>query len=207
MAARAQLIDRGLLGHVGFTDHAIQRFAQRTGIDVVERGAVEPIARDLLVQEGRVVATPPRWYRSSNVADRYLQAGEWLLFICRRSRVRAGSYDVVTVVNNGDRTTWATARDRGLIFTPPPLRAARRPRRRRAGLFASIAAGLRLRRESAEPIGRFAAIARAHRDRRRTFGEDRQARRAEQEQQRVRHREEREQAHARHVRMWGGRGR
>lgn len=125
-ARRGQRIDRELLGRVGFTDHAIERFAERAGLDTAERRRIEPIVRDLLMREGRVVRRPPRWYRSSNAADGYLQAGEWLLFICRASRSRGGAYDVVTVVNNGERTTWSRALDRGLIFTPHPAPAPRR---------------------------------------------------------------------------------
>ncbi|HEY4280846.1 MAG TPA: hypothetical protein VGM91_21695 [Conexibacter sp.] len=202
-AKRAQLIDRALLGHVGFTDHALERFAERAGIDGTERRAIEPVARDLLIQEGRQSRQPPSWYRSSNAADGYLQAGEWLLFICRVSRHRIGSYDVVTVVTNGERTTWARARDRGLIFTPPPLPATRAPRRQRAGWLASITGGLRQRRSSKAPIGRLAAITQAHHARRQALAAAWAAERADYDAVRQRHREERERAHERHVRMWG----
>lgn len=165
---RAQPVDRELLGRVGFTDHAIERFAERAGLATAERRRVEPIVRDLLAREGRVVRRPPRWHRSSNAADGYLQAGEWLLFICRESRRRPGSYDVVTIVNNGERTTWSTALDRGLIFTPLPAPATTAPRRR-VGWGRSIVLGLRMRRRSGRRIGRLAAIRRVHRERQRAL--------------------------------------
>ncbi|ADB52885.1 hypothetical protein [Conexibacter woesei] len=200
---RAQLVDRDVLGRVGFTDHAIERFAERAGLDTAQRRAVEPIARDLLMQEGRVVGTPPAWYRSSNTADGYLQTGDWLLFVCRASRRRASAYDVVTVLCNGDSTTWSRALDRRLIYTPPPLPAAPAPRRRRVGWAGSIVAGLRLRRERGG-IGRLEAIRQAHRERRHAASAaGLEADRAAYDAARRRHREARERARERHVRMWG----
>ncbi|MDO8213650.1 hypothetical protein [Conexibacter sp. CPCC 206217] len=206
MAASTRVIDRKTLGRVGFTDHAIARFGERAGLSVAGRQGIEPIARDLLLQEGRVVARPPKWYRSSNAADAYMQAGEWLLFICRRSARQAGHFDVVTVVNNGDRTTWPLARDRGLIFTPPPPTAISAPPRKRAGLGKSIVAGLRLRRDSHKPIGRLAAILQVHQERRSALSAERSAAREAAASTRQRYEQERAAAHARHLRMWGGRG-
>lgn len=201
---RARLVDRKLLGTVGFTDHAIERFAERAGLDAAGRAGVEPIARDLLMQEGRAVASPPAWYRSSNAADGYLQAGEWMLFICRVSRRQPGGMDVVTVVSNGDRTPWAKARKRGLILTPPPLGQAPRRRAPRVGWLRSIPAGLRLRRASAEPIGRFAAVRRARDERRRAVAAEHAASRGSFDARRASYERERREAHERHVRMWGG---
>ena len=39
------------------------------------------VVRDLLRREGTVTTVRPSWSRSSNTADLYLQAGEWMLFI------------------------------------------------------------------------------------------------------------------------------
>lgn len=206
VTSRVRIVDRTLLGTVGFTDHAIERFAERAGLDVAGRAGVEPIARDLLMQEGRAVATPPSWYRSSNGADGYLQAGEWMLFICRTSRRRAGAFDVVTVVSNGDRTPWPKARRRGLILTPPPLGPKPRRRPPRVGWLRSVAAGLRLRRSGEVPIGRFAAVLRARRELRAAAAAAHAADRGGFDAARARYEQERRDAHERHVRMWGGRG-
>lgn len=124
-ARRARKVDRRTLGRIGFTDHAIERFAERAGLDLGGRGRIEPIVRELLLREGRVVPTAPGWYRSRNSADGYVQIGEWMLLICRVDRRRDGTYDVVTIVTNGDGMTWAKARRRGLVKTAPPVRAVR----------------------------------------------------------------------------------
>ncbi|MDW5593230.1 hypothetical protein VSS74_02695 [Conexibacter stalactiti] len=200
MSRRAVLVDRKLLGVVGFTDHAIERFAERSGVGQGARRQIEPIARDLLLQEGRALREPPSWYRSSNAADGYLQVGEWMLFVLRGSRRQRGAYDVVTVLTNGDRTTWPVARRRGLVFTPPPLGPppARPPR---VGWLGSVVAGLRDRRRATEPIGRWAAIRRAHAVRVRAAGDGGVA---AYEQERRRHADERRDAHERHLRRCGG---
>lgn len=200
MSSRGALIDRKLLGVVGFTDHAIERFAERAGVGGPERRWIEPIARDLLLQEGRALRQPPSWYRSSNTADGYLQVGEWMLFVLRGSRRQRGAYDVVTVLTNGDRTTWPIARRKGLVFTPPPLDPppARPPR---VGWLGSVVAGLRDRRRTAEPIGRWSSIRRAHAARVRAAGDGGAA---AYEQERRRHADERRAAHERHLRRWGG---
>jgi hypothetical protein len=193
-ATRPRLVDDRLLRSIGFTNHAIERFAERVGLEGSERQQVEPIVRDLLIQEGRMVARPPKWSRSKNEADAYLQAGEWLLFICRVDRRGGGRFDVVTVINNGNRMTWARAFDRGLIFTPPPLPAIPKPRRRRARWTRSLAAGIRARR--------LGAVFATHRAQRRALAAEHARARAAYDDRRARHREERERAHARHVRQW-----
>jgi hypothetical protein len=111
-----------LLTRVGFTDHAIERFATRAGLATTIRRVVEPIIRELLLQEGLVVAERPHWARSRNAADLYLQLGEWMLFIGRGETRQAPPYAIVTVVNGPESTTWPEAVRRGYIFTrPPPL--------------------------------------------------------------------------------------
>jgi hypothetical protein len=131
-ARRSALVDRHLLAQLGITDHAVLRFAQRAGLPTARRGAIEPLMRDLLVQEGRIVTTQPRWARSRNEADFYVQVGDWMLFLCRASRRRLGNLDVVTVVVSRAAPTWAAACERGLLGTPPPFDRPR-PRRRRLG--------------------------------------------------------------------------
>jgi hypothetical protein len=205
VSRRTRPVDARLLALVGFTDHAIERFAERAGLDVSDRRRVEPIARDLLLQEGSSSAQPPRWYGSSNAADGYLQAGEWMLFVLRASRHRAGNWDVVTVLCNGDGTTWPLARKRGLILTPPPL-PPRPPRRRvRVSWVGSVLAGLRdRRRESGAGTSRWAAIRAAH-ARRRAAAHERDAREgaAAWEAARKRHEAERAAARKAHLRRYG----
>jgi hypothetical protein len=202
--ARGLLVDRRLLAQVGFTNHAVERFAQRAGLDTTRRAEVEPIMRDLLLQEGRVVRERPKWARSRNEADLYLQAGEWLLFVCRGSTRRGGAFSVVTVLNGPAGMTWEKALARELVFTPRPVRAAR-PRRRRARWSESVAAGLAGRSERAEGerAGVVGAIVRAHRDRRRALAAEHRAAVAAFETARLRHRDERVRAREAHLRRYG----
>ena len=110
---------------IGFTDHALERFASRAGLPTSRRSVIEPIIRDLLLSEGWVVSERPRWARSRNAADLYLQLGDWMLLIGRRDESNAdrGRYAIVTVVNGAAGTTWRAAAKRGYILTPPPLPA------------------------------------------------------------------------------------
>jgi hypothetical protein len=130
---------------LGFSDHALVRFAERAGLPARDRATLERLLRDLLAQEGRMVSTRPRWARSRNTADAYVQVGDWLLLICRHDVRRPGSLTVVTVVNGPQGMTWERALARGLVGTPPPLA---RPRLRLALLLAprSLRAALRARR-------------------------------------------------------------
>jgi hypothetical protein len=128
----ARLVDRGVVQSLDFTNHAIERFAERTGLSTDDRHWVEPIVRDLLQVEGRIVDQRPGWGRSSNVADLYVQVGEWLLFLCQReTRPGRPPYTVVTVINNADMD-WRTALGRGLVFAPEPLPHEQPPQRDRA---------------------------------------------------------------------------
>lgn len=68
-AADVELLDPAALSQVGFTDHAIQRFAQRAGLTTTHRAVVEPIIRDLLAQEGLIAHRPPLWARSKHPGD------------------------------------------------------------------------------------------------------------------------------------------
>ncbi len=185
MPLRSALVDRRLLAQLGITDHADQRFAQRAGLSTARRGAVEPLMRDLLAQEGRIVPAAPRWARSRNEADLYLQVVEWMLFLCRGSRRRLGNLEVVTVINSREAPTWEAARERGLLGTPPPF-AQRRPRRRRLGWRGLLG---RRRRELRRARDEQHAVALAAYD---------EARRA--------HAAARERAHDAHVRRHGPAG-
>jgi hypothetical protein len=118
------------LAAVGFSDHAIERFAQRAGLDTASRARVEPVIRDLLLQEDVVTTRQPRWARSQNTAELYLQLGEWMLFVLRPDRQRPGCFTAVTVVNGPVDNDWATALRRGYILTPPPRRYRALPPRR-----------------------------------------------------------------------------
>jgi len=104
----------------GFTSHALERFSQRAGIGASSWQEIEVILRDLLYQEGRVVQERPRWARSRNTADVYIQVGEWLLLICRHDELRRGAVSVVTIVNGPEENTWQRALELGYIATPMP---------------------------------------------------------------------------------------
>jgi hypothetical protein len=134
-----------LLERVGFTDHALERFAARAGIPTSRRDVIEPIVRDLLLQEGRVVDARPHWARSQRPADLYLQLGEWMLFIGCRQDGPSTQYAIVTVVNGPEGNTWRTALRRGYIFTPPPPRLPPASSRDRA-LIATLARSIRAAR-------------------------------------------------------------
>jgi hypothetical protein len=114
------LIDSRLQRSIGFTNHALKRFAERAGISASSWREVETILRDLLNQEGRVVSERPHWARSRNTADAYIQVGEWLLLICRHDELRRGAVSVVTIVNGPEGNTWQRALERGYIATPLP---------------------------------------------------------------------------------------
>jgi hypothetical protein len=153
-----------LMNRLGFTNHAIKRFAARAGLDSTNRDVVEPIVRGLLVREGRVVAARPRWAQSRNTADIYLQLGEWMLFIGCHDTQRAGAYAIVTVVNGPSDNNWRAAHRRGYVSTPPiPVT------RGRTNPIASVAIALRGRRPGESLV---AAIRRTHRTRRRSTQAD-----------------------------------
>ncbi len=117
---QAEPAGAGLLNRCGFTDHAIERFATRAGLPTTDRRIIEPLIRELLVREGKVVDRRPRWSRSRRGADLYLQLGEWMLFIGCRDRSGSDRYSIVTVVNGERNTTWNRALRLGYIRTPPP---------------------------------------------------------------------------------------
>ena len=93
---------RRVLRRVTFSKHAIERFADRADIPLTSYREVELLIRDLLEEEGEVKTQRPFWSQSSNTADLYLQAGEWMLFVLERnswlSWPRSG-YTCVTAVN------------------------------------------------------------------------------------------------------------
>ena len=115
---RAEEVVR-LLAHVRFTQHAIHQFATRAGVPLTNYGQVELVIRELLHREGKVATERPFWSRSSNIADLYLQAGEWMLFILIRDRWLPWRYTCVTAVNGPQENTWENALRRGYIHTPP----------------------------------------------------------------------------------------
>jgi hypothetical protein len=160
--SRTLPVDEALLARLAFTDHAIERFAQRAGLGTSNRQIIEPIARAVLHLEGLVVHERPDWARSRNRADMYLQAGSWMLFIaCEDQRSGAGSYAVVTVINNPRAWTWMKARRRRMTRTTAP-----RFRPRRTRLLASIAAAVREPRVGGQADGVLAMVRRTHAERR-----------------------------------------
>jgi len=113
-------VSPAMLTAVGFSDHSIQRFADRAGLAPARRANIEPIIRDLLQQEGVLTTQVPHWARSRNAAPRYLQIGEWMLFILRPDKHRPGRYLAVTAVNGPVDNDWDAALRRGYLATPPP---------------------------------------------------------------------------------------
>ena len=199
-ARRSALVDRRLLAQLGITDHAVLRFAQRAGLPAARRGAIEPLMRDLLAREGRIVTTQPRWARSRNEADYYLQVGEWMLFVCRASRRRLGNLEVVTVINSRAAPTWEAAVERGLVGTPPPFDRPR-PRRARVGWRELLAAARTAR--AAQRSGRLRALLAARAALRRARDERHAAALADYDAVRRAHAAARERAHAAHLRRHG----
>jgi len=117
------LVDSRVLAYFGVTDHALQRFAQRAGIDGDARRDIEPILRDLLLTEGTWTAEAPHWARSRKPADTYLQIGTWMCLLGRADPYRGrGHCSIVTVINGPTDNDWTTALKRGYIRLPPPPR-------------------------------------------------------------------------------------
>ncbi len=161
----SMLVDDALQRRLGFTNHALERFAQRAGLPGRQtRMSLEPVLRDLLNQEGRVVAERPHWARSRNTADGYVQVGDWLLLICRHDELRANGLTVVTIVNGAEGTTWQRALQAGYIGTPPP-QDQRPPRRIPVSVWQSIRIGISTKRSSEGP-GLISRIVSAHSARR-----------------------------------------
>lgn len=116
-----RLVDRRVLAHFGFTDHALARFAQRAGIHGDPRRDIEPILRDLLLIEGTWTAQPPHWALSRKPADTYLQIGTWMCLLGRSDTFRGrGHYSIVTAINGPAHNDWANALKHGYIHLPPP---------------------------------------------------------------------------------------
>jgi hypothetical protein len=144
VARRVVRVDHQLLANVGFSDHAIERFASRAGLKTTARRVVEPLVRELLVREGMVVADRPPWARSRNTADLYLQLGEWMLFIAMRAGAASRrTFEVVTVVNGAEDTDWRKALRRGYIVSTPPPEIADTGRGGISGLLAALARAFR----------------------------------------------------------------
>jgi hypothetical protein len=156
---RGAPIGPDLVARVGFTDHAIKRFAQRAGLGTSNRRVVEPIVRELLIDEGYVVAERPGWARSRRDAELLLQLGQWMLLIGCRDPRRPGCYSIVTAIIGEDREGWRRGWRLGLISTPPPMP----PGPRRPSLFVSVVCGLWYRRSGEGPVG---SVRRTHRTRR-----------------------------------------
>jgi hypothetical protein len=121
----ALLADSELLARVNFSDHALERFAERVGLPPQPREQLEPIIRGLLLNEGLAVIGPPRWARLRRPAPwepkpMYLQAGFWMLFIARPDPRSGPSYHLITTVIAAKDRTWSTALQNGQIGTPPP---------------------------------------------------------------------------------------
>jgi len=158
----ATLVEGNLLASVHFSNHVLERFAQRAGLPLAGRAALEPTVKDLLLQEGLRVPYQPGW-AGVEEAPFYLQAGSWLLFLGRPNpRGGAGHLTITTVVAR-EKRTWAEALARGEIATPPPLPTAR-PKPERVAVGLSIAIALR---QSSSPLKLPATIKATHRKRQR----------------------------------------
>lgn len=153
-------VTAALLDAIGFTDHALVRFAERAGLTSSNRTVIEPIIRGLLLSRGQVVSRRPAWGRSDRCADIFLVLEDWMLFIGCHDRRRSSvleRYAIVTAINRPGDDTWRTAWRRGHVSVPPPPDAGPQPH-----LLVSITHGLRGRRASESPLH---AIRRVHRAR------------------------------------------
>jgi hypothetical protein len=130
----ATLVDGDLLATVGFTDHALLRFAERSGLKFSGRQLLDPIVRDLLSNEGLRVPEPPEGVRLSKEADFYMQAGTWLLFL---GYGPPGRRSITTVVQIGPKLSWKAALARGRIATPVPITVSE-PRQHPVTLTSSV---------------------------------------------------------------------
>jgi hypothetical protein len=163
----ARLVDGELLARVNFSDHALERFRERAGLELHSRAALEPIVRDLLLQEGLRVPSSPRWARLRRPAPwepvpLYLQAGFWMLFVGRPDPRSGPSYrTITTAITAAPDRTWTTALARGEIGTPPPP-ALERPTLEEVSLRSSVTAAIRA---DSSPLGWLAGIGATHRER------------------------------------------
>ena len=156
----ATLVDQDLLASVHFSNHVLERFAQRTGLPLTGRAQLEAIVEDLLLQEGLRVPNQPGWAHVRK-APFYLQAGSWLLFTGRPNpRAGAGHRTITTVVAQQDRT-WPSALERGEIETPPP-RLLSPPTPDKVALRSSIATVLG---RHGSPLALLGELRATHRDR------------------------------------------
>jgi hypothetical protein len=193
-------VEAKLLSQLVFTEHAVERFRERAALSPrYAADEVEGIMRDLLWQEGRVVSERPHWARSRNEADMYLQAGEWMLFVCQRSFQEAEGYDVVTVLNGPAENTWEHALERGYIATPPPLQI-RAPEWQWPDWEDSIRQAWA--QGGARPVGFMRATREIHRARTEMLAWEYECARQAFEEEILKHREEREAAHAAHLRRY-----
>ena len=144
-----QLVDEALLSTIGVTRHALERFVDRAVPGPGAAGDEEAILRDCMLLEGRVTYERPRWSKSSNEADWYVQVGEFLLCIVVWDSHYA-RWAVPTVVNGASWKTWTAALERGWtqIPLPPVLESPAPPRR--LGVFASLRVAQELRRREPE---------------------------------------------------------
>lgn len=106
--------------HVGLTDHALERFAERAQPPAVDEAYLRAALRDLVWCEGRIVRQRPHWSRSDRPAALYLQINDFLLLVLENDQRRPGRYTCVTIVNGMRDKTWRLALDRHWVFLPPP---------------------------------------------------------------------------------------
>lgn len=201
----AQLVDRDLLARVSVSTHALERFAERAGVPAGARAELEPLIRDLLEQEGLVVIKPPRWARLRRPSayaqtPLYLQAGFWMLFVCKPDpRSGPSHWTITTVVTEDPTWTWPAAVSARRIGTPPPPDGAP-PAPEPITLSSSVALALARTRS---PVRLPRVISTVHEARKQASARRhaialQQWRREHRSYERARH-----QAHARHLRRHG----
>ncbi|MGE4426524.1 MAG: hypothetical protein AB7G37_08750 [Solirubrobacteraceae bacterium] len=106
---------------LGFTDHALERFAERGGLPGRDRATLRRDLAELVAIDGRFVRRRPGWAPSRNTADAYVQVGNWLLLICVTDRRDPGRLTVTTVITGRDQLTWDRAYRQGYVRVPEPL--------------------------------------------------------------------------------------
>lgn len=105
--------------HVGLTNHALDRFADRAQPPGRGEHYLRAALRDLVACEGRITNERPAWSRSNTPAALYIQINEFLLLVLEDDERRPGCFTAVTIVNGMREKTWQLALQRGWIELPP----------------------------------------------------------------------------------------
>ena len=140
-----------MLRRVTFSKHAIERFADRAHIPLTSYREVELLIRDLLEEEGEVKTERPFWSQSSNTADLYLQAGEWMLFVLRAELLAAMAMVGLYVRHGRQRTGGQDVGERAAPRLHPHAAGSSKPQLRSVRGEAQPDSGRRASRVASRP--------------------------------------------------------